>query len=679
MNFKCYYIISILIVFSFATFAQEQNNSSYGIIEKITEAYAEEYSDELDLTEVVENLERLIESPININNATKIQLEQLHFLTSFQIDKLIDYRDQIGQMYSVYEFLSIEGFTIDLVNNIEPFVIFLSPDVEPKAYLKQELNVRYSQKLEQAAGFISEDDVSPSFNGIEPSLMLKYRAQKGDKLFWGITAENDSGEELFKGSNSYGFDFYSAFLGYHGKGLLKQIYVGDYQVKTGQGLIQWSSYGTRKSAEALSIRQKGQGIRGYTSTDENQFMRGAAATLGFKNWEFTTFYSNHNIDANVVDVDENENPILVSSLQISGLHRTSNEIEDENALNKQNIGGSIKYKIQQLSFGFNGQYQKLNPPLDSTTQLYAIHSYKGDENYNLSTDFLWVQNKYNIFGEFAVSQSGGTALLTGLEAQPANEISFNVLYRNYAKNFHSIHGTSFGEGSNNINEKGLYAGVSVYPISHIKITAYVDSYETMWMKYTSVGPVRGTDYALQTDYSPTRNLNMYLRLKTETNAEKLVSDLPLRTDAEQHIAKVRYQISWKPSDKYNLRLRAEYTQYSKNNITENGIMVFGDFRAQPIEKFASTARLAWFKTDGWDSRVYAYENDVPQYFYVPAFSGTGLRYYLNLKYQIFQSLTLYVKASQTYFFDKESGIGTGDSYYNTNHLTQIKGHIKYRF
>lgn len=667
------------LLFAFDSLAQEPGSDARIVIERLAESFTDEYGEEMDLTPLLEDLERYLEQPLNLNTCTRTELEELHFLNTFQIENLLTYRDKVDQIFTIHELQSLDGYTPELIATLEPFVVLLAPDTESPSYLKHELHYRFTEVLEKAEGFIPDDSGNKVYEGIRPAMLLKYRAEKGEKFRFGFTADHDPGEAFFKGSNPYGFDFYSAYFGYHGSKALRQVYLGDYQVKLGQGLIQWSNYGIRKSVDGTSIRQKGQGIRPGTSTDENRFMRGAAVGFELGKLELLAFYSNHKADANIITTDEEEKVTGVSSLQTSGYHRTEGELIDEDALRIQQTGAGLKYRFQRMSIGLNGLFEQYATPLTLSDQLYNRYNYSGQQNYNFSTDFLWVFNRFTYFGEAGISRSGGKALLAGMEAQPANEVAFSLLYRDYARDFHSINGTSFAESSKNSNERGLYTGLTVYPVARLKISAYLDQYESYWMKFTSFGPVRGTDLMLQADYRPGRSLNMYLRLKSESNAEKASLDAALKPDEKQVVSRVRYQLNWQANEWLQLRFRTEWNAYSKADSTEYGWLVFADVASQPFEKFSATARFAWFSTAGYNSRIYAYENDVPQYFYIPALYNRGLRYYLNCSYQAFSKLSIYLKIAQLYYFDENQSIGSGNTALNDHKRTDFKLHLKYRF
>ena len=73
---------------------------------------------------IIEDLESLAENPLNLNSASASELSKLHLLNDIQIQNLINYREQFGAVYSVYELNSVEGFFPDLLLKMEPFIWF---------------------------------------------------------------------------------------------------------------------------------------------------------------------------------------------------------------------------------------------------------------------------------------------------------------------------------------------------------------------------------------------------------------------------------------------------------------------------------------------------------------------------------------------------------------------------
>ena len=73
-----------------------------------------------------------------------------------------------------------------------------------------------------------------------------------------------------------------------------------------------------------------------------------------------------------------------------------------------------------------------------------------------------------------------------------------------------------------------------------------------------------------------------------------------------------------------------------------------------FSKFRITGRIALFDSDDYDTRLYAFENNVLWTFSIPAFAGQGMRYYLLGQYQVNSQLTAYFRFSRTSYTDRET-------------------------
>jgi hypothetical protein len=82
-----------------------------------------------------------------------------------------------------------------------------------------------------------------------------------------------------------------------------------------------------------------------------------------------------------------------------------------------------------------------------------------------------------------------------------------------------------------------------------------------------------------------------------------------------------------------LKNRVELLWYNGGRNTENekGFSAFTELFYKMNNSFSINMRLHYFETAGYDSRIYAYEQDVPYSFSIPLFQGKGLRYYVNIK------------------------------------------------
>ena len=86
-----------------------------------------------------------------------------------------------------------------------------------------------------------------------------------------------------------------------------------------------------------------------------------------------------------------------------------------------------------------------------------------------------------------------------------------------------------------------------------------------------------------------------------------------------------------------------------------------------LKPFLGSIRLQYFETNGYNSRLYAYENDVLYNFSIPVFYDKGYRYYINLNYDLNKQFSFWIKWAQT-IYEPKTFIGSG--------LDEIKGNTK---
>ena len=88
--------------------------------------------------------------------------------------------------------------------------------------------------------------------------------------------------------------------------------------------------------------------------------------------------------------------------------------------------------------------------------------------------------------------------------------------------------------------------------------------------------------------------------------------------------------------------------------------------------------MAFYKSDGYNSRVYSYENDLLYYFAIPEFHGTGVRSYLNLKWQTGKSVSIYLKGGYT-LREGATSLGSGNDASAGNHRVELRGQVFLKF
>ncbi|MFN5149382.1 MAG: hypothetical protein ACK5EK_10285 [Flavobacteriia bacterium] len=663
-----------LILFSFfplISFGQEKSEVVQQRIEFIAEQLETE---EIDLTNIIEQLNYYFDHPLNLNSALAEELEELNLLSSVQINDLLLHRKAYGKFISIYELQSLEYWDLQTIQLVLPFVrvddrlenlhISLKEALDQGNY---ELFLRYQVTPEEKKGYVPvPDSVLTSSNnhyyGNPDRYYTRFRYSYRTNISLGVTAEKDAGEEFFAGSQPNGFDFYSAHAFYKGGKYLKAIVVGDYQIQIGQGLSLWSGYAFGKTADVTNIKRSAIPIRAYTSVDETRFLRGAAVDLGLENVSMTLFGSVKKVDATLFADSLYDDLEFVSSINLSGLHRTNSEIARKDALTERIGGANLRYRSRNFQVGLAGVYQGYDKEFNKTIQPYNQFDFRGKEMMALSCDYNWAVRNFNFFGELARSSfSGDWANMHGVLFSMDPRASFSILYRNYQKGYQTFYNAGFSEGSNTQNESGIYAGMKLKLNSDWSLNSYVDLFKFPWMKYQVDAPSEGHEIMIQPTFKPNKQLEIYGRYREQLRQKNSRDSDGTVTEIENVLQRnYRLNLSYAISEVFTIKSRIEYVTIDRpSNDPEKGMIITQDVLFKPKNlPFDLSLRYALFDTDSYDSRIYTYENNALYVFAVPAYYYQGSRAYILVRYSFFKHCDLWVRFG-TFIYNNRDSIGSG--------------------
>ncbi len=694
-----FHIFGLLLI-PFASFSQNNEDTKNKIIEQRIEylSDATETSD-VDYTSVFEQLNYFFEHPINLNRASASELRELSLFTDIQINNLIAHIEKNGKLMSLEELQSVDGFDIETIRLILPFVKVTTDlnnaQLSWKELIKNGENqvfVKWERVLEEKKGFSPTTDsallASPNsrYLGSGDRIYTRYKYNYGNHMSFGFTAEKDAGEQFFTGSQQQGFDFYSAHFFMRNQGKIKQLALGDFQAQFGQGLTFWTGTAFGKSVDIMSVKRSAVGLKPYTSVDENLFLRGGGITLGFNDIEVTSFYSRNRIDANINIVADSilleDNIVSITSFQQTGFHRTAGELADKDAIVSQTMGGHVAYKSRKLNVGFTGVYNEIDINFNPTFYPYSQFRNNQSQQTNLGLDYNWIFRNFNFFGEFTKSAGAGTGLVTGALVNLDNNLSLSVLYRDYARDFHSISSVGIGENSTNENERGLFLGIVATPIKYVTLSAYFDQFTFPWLKYQVNAPSYGYQYTTQLMYKPTKKIEMYVRVREGDKLENTDILLPDGIDyiTSRRQTNYRYNVSYSISPSVKLKNRIELINVSHEGAPfETGYMIYQDIDYQALSSpFSFTFRYGIFETDSYNSRIYAYENDVLNSYTIPAYYNRGTRTYLTIRYKIRRGIDVWLRYGLTYY-DNLDVISSGLEEILGNAKSDVKFQVRFKF
>ena len=660
-------------------------------IEKLLETNSIEDTEE-GYEEMINTLLHLSAEPININQAGFDSLKLLFLLSDSQIDQILSFRKKYGDFIHTNELLWVPGVSHRDLENIRPFITIGSPDAQQhlsaiRKRTRQEVLAKARVNLPRQEGYklYSPDDfatrkeyerkVKNRFHGSPVGTLLRFKLNLGEHLQVGLTFENDPGEGYFTKNQKAGFDFWSVHASLTTSRMVRQFILGDYRVQWGQGLIAWSGFTSGKSDVTVGNEKSGKGVSAYSSTDENHFLRGMALTLSpVRNLVTELVFSYKKTDGNVTPADTlSEEDFLTVSLYESGYHRNDAECQRKHALKELTTGLACHWNSAYCRIGTNILYYDFSPALIPGDREYQQYNDTGNKRWLISFDYKTVWRGIYLFGETAVSDKGTIATVDGVRASNSL-LSGCLLYRRYDKRYVSHYAAGFGEFSNTSNEEGVYGGIDLSPLKNLKVNLYYDWFHFFSARYLSTIPGAGWEGLVTVTYRYSK-FEHILRYKHETRPEDVKGKGSVRRKKSEY----RYQLNYRMNKQLTLRMRLSLSQYQKDKIRESGYMLYQDVIWETRKaNFKLQYRLAYFDTDSYQSRIYAYENNVLYGYSFPAYMGKGWRTYLNLNWKPCKSLTCYLKTGFVIYPNQET-IGSGITRIEGNKLYDLTLQVRFYF
>ena len=673
------------------------------------ELFAEIQSDEVPYEDLYEALLQYYQTPLNLNTATREELRALLLLNENQITTLLQHRQANGDLLSVYELQSVEGYDLRTIGRVLPFVSVLSSNANAARgslwqRIAQEDNnalyLRYERVLQQRQGYtpptIYQGKPTTRYLGTPDKMLIRYRVSHTKDFSLGFSMEKDAGEPLTWNprNGQFGADYVSAHFLVQERGRLKTLALGDYQLQFGQGLLLSSGLGVGKGAETITtLRRSSVGVRAYSSLLENTFFRGGAATYQVApRVEATAFGSRKNVDANLQQSQDSlaQFDEFTSGLLYTGFHRTASEIANRHQLSETIGGGNVGYTSANgnLAIGATGVFTHYGTPLLKRSEVYNKFEFSGKENLALSLNYSYVWRNLLLFGETARTTGGGLGTVNGLLASLGNNVDAAVLVRHYDPTFHTLYGNAFSENTRNINETGVYIGLKVRPVARWEISAYYDQFRFPWLRYRASAPTDGHDALVRLAYSPTKTSLLYVQLRqrlkprdlttTDLTALNLFRALPLPGEQLRQSVLLYYNTDISTALSLRTRLQASRLRDDERLAWRRGYVLAQDVSYQLNRALKLTARYALFDADDYDSRQYVYEQDVLLAVSVPALYGQGTRLYGIAEIRLNRSLTLWLRYAETRY-RHQNVVGSGLETIQGDLRGEVKAQLRVKF
>jgi len=671
---KTWLIACLSIVFPVNNLSAQETWET--VIEQLVESNEDISSS--DWQNLMEDLTELKEHPININTATREQLERFPFLSDQLVENILYYIYRNGSMLTHKELMMVQDMDIRIARVLKLFITFQQPDKEERKptlknilkYGKQELSTRVDIPFYTRAGYqpytseYIQENPNKRYLGKSFYHNVRYQFHYSDKVYVGLTAEKDAGELFFIGKNSKGYDYYSPYVYIRDIGRINALALGNYRLSYGYGLVMNTDFSMGKTATLSTLGNKSRGIKKHSSTDEYNYFQGIAGSIHLTKYlTADAFYSYRKMDG-IVDNS------FITSIKEDGYHRIPRDYEKKHMFSNQLIGSNICYNGKYFEVGLTAVYNVFNKVLNTTPRVYNKYYPRGKDFFNVGVNYKVFWRQFTLQGETALDKQGKIATMNMLRYSPKNSFQLLVMNRFYDVAYQSIYARSIGEGSSVQNESGFYIGLETSLLRYFKLMAYGDFFYFLYKKYQlSKNGTSGFDGVAQLSYSPGYQLDMLIRYRYKNKYKDFTPEDGEKVTLPYIQQKWKYQLNYSPVNELMLKTTVDVVHNAhQEKGASQGILIGQSagykFRKLPLQLDAG---FAWFQTDDYASRISMYEKGLLYSFNIPSFYGKGERYTFNARYELNKYFIFQVKYALTHYRDRKV-ISSG--------LEQIEGNIK---
>lgn len=592
-----------------------------------------------EVEDAKEELSYLLKNPINLNSATRNQLEAIPFLNVIQVENLLEYIFDYGYMQSVYELSLINGFDAQTIKLLLPFIVVKPVEKDHNysfknifKYGKSQLTIKSGAILQRKKGYDNG-----KYLGYPYSLSVKYSFKHSD-FSLSLLGSKSEGEPLDFIYNK-GFDFYSGHIAF--KNLtktFKSIILGDYRVVFGQGLVFKSKSSFNNYSFGSNIIYS-DAINPSFSNSETGYLRGLAVSLGGKKYSLNIFTSH-------TDYNKNE-----------GYHRTESDFEKRYQTTSYLLGGNFSFFGKYFKFGVSGYYD-----------FY-------DKWFNVGFDYRFKIKRFNFTGEFAIDPNLNFGTINSLAILCSDKVSFNTSFRYYGKDFKSKLGNGYSR-NNMTDEIGLYTAFDLSLFRNWKFNIYSDLFSTN-------KPSFGFNFGLKALYSPYDNNNGYFKYSVTSKPDYLGKVNGIKKYGTYYKNNFTLNYSYRVDNIFNINATLAANAYTKNNnisitSTFGYLLCFSGGWYEKRGILYLCAGASFFDIPIYDNVIYNYEPTILYGYSSNQYYGLGCRFFILIKVNPYKNMTINLKVGDTWFQDRDV-IGSGNEEIKGSHKTDIQAIFNFKF
>jgi hypothetical protein len=604
--------------------------------------------------EILTLIEEWTTNPLNINSASRAELETFAFLSPGQIDSILESRP-FKTKSTLRPILGKQIYDL-----FAPF--FVTRKVMPRFHLQAA--VQTQTQLEMNDGFING-----KYPGSPWALLTRLRLQYLPMFSVGILTQQDRGEVSW-------YDHASGFLQWTGRQKQGKIVLGSYQLQAAQGLVFSSPFAGGKGIfPTQSMHNRGIQLSSMLSAGEGSGFFGLGGQFLFTRLlTLTLFYSNTTRDAGITAG-------RIVKLESSGYHRTREEMERKDNVRETSSGAGGVFSLPGfISFGALLLHTRY--AIEDNHPVTSAATVPDDNSQNYLPGYI------RCYSVFANGRLAGFSLSGELAANRLQRISQQYIasydYRgnetaikwwSVAKNYQSPFGHSFASSSSFPQARqGVYLTTRIKPSEKFQLSLYWTAEKDLWRTYFYPLPLNQKEYSAQIIYYPDPAGQVQFQYRCMQRFPSPVPQLQvLSTCSRQY----RIQIEKSYSTSIRIRCRMEKIKIP-GPVPASGINFFNELCWQPAAAIQWVFHFSSFQISDYPAHTYEYEKDIPGVFSSCVVYGRGYKWYLLLKWLPYTRMGIWLKYRFLYL-DGASAIGSSADRINGDHKQEIRIQVEVEY
>ncbi|MGM9693852.1 MAG: ComEA family DNA-binding protein [Alloprevotella sp.] len=603
----------------------------------------------------LEWLESLAQRPLQINRATREELLQLPFLSSAQVDSLLAYRERKRGFLSPGDWMMVSGMDFSTRRFLALFVscdsAWLSPatpHVSPRRNIWKSgthaLETRFDLPLYRRSGYRTLESPSRSnfYVGDPWAHWLRYRYADGSRCSYGLILQKDAGEPVAK-DGFYPYDYLSAHFLLRPEGKRWAFVVSDYELFLNRGLVFGKTLYGGPERLGAALRDDDRFFRPHTSSDENRFFRGAAATFTGRHWTGGVFASYRRADARIEGGE-------ILTFYTNGLHRTLNEIDRRQQADVWAGGGFLRWKGKHLSLTLANSVTHFSQTVNPALQDYNRYVFRGNTAVTSSLGYFLTYGKWTAQGEAALDADlhFATEHLVSFRAGP--RLTAYAQARFLTPEFVSLYGEVLTRNTRPRNEGGVIVGCNFSPRNKWQLSGWLDFYRFPQPTYSARQPgAQGLDFQVQSLLSLPKNLTWEMRYKGRVRQRTVTSEKVLEY-RQTHRLRCALRRSGKT---FSLTGQVDATLATRQTgETNHGWMCSSRAAWNASKRWQLKGFLSYFTATDYEASLYAYEPNWRGGATSTAFFDRGIHGVAMAECKVGNSLFLGARFSSTHYFNR---------------------------